>query len=175
MNYAYSTGIDKPIVKYVLFAVFIIYMLLLSKYILFTRVHTNPENYFSLKHIKASIDKGKRSANLQPFKTIKFMYYGKYLPEDFQIRNLGGNLLGFAPLGILLPLLFKRLRSFLPVVITIFAVSLSYELIQLCTGLGIFDVDDLILNTSGGIIGFIIYFCATLIYGQTQNQTGSGL
>ena len=36
-------------------------------------------------------------------------------------------------------------------------VSLSFELVQLLAGLGSFDVDDLILNTTGGIAGYILY------------------
>ncbi|HEX5152086.1 MAG TPA: VanZ family protein [Parafilimonas sp.] len=157
---------NKTTIKYLLFFLFLIYMLLLSKYILFTRMHTAPENYFSWKHIQASVKKGMNTANLKPFRTIKLMYYGKYIHTDYQYKNLGGNLLGFVPLGIFIPLLFRRLRIFPAVVAVVFLISLGYELIQLSTGLGIFDIDDLILNTTGGIIGFIIHFCATLIYRQ---------
>jgi len=159
--------------KYLLFILFIVYMLLLSKYVLFTRMHTNPENYLSLKHIQASVQKGIHSANLRPFHTIEFMYRAKYLSTEFQYKNLGGNLLGFTPLGIVLPLLFRRLRSFFRVIAVVFAISLCFEIIQLCTGLGIFDVDDLILNTAGGMIGFIIHFCATLIYRQPLVKTSA--
>ena len=42
-----------------------------------------------------------------------------------------------------------------------FITSLSFELIQLSTGWGIFDVDDIFLNTLGGIIGIIIYHLIT--------------
>ena len=158
--------INKPALKYFLFALFIIYMLLLSKYILFTRMHTDPENYISITHIKTSINSGLRKANMKPFKTIKLMYNGGRISTESQYKNLGGNLLGFVPLGIFLPLLFKRLKSFAAVIAVVFAVSLAYEIIQLCTGLGVFDVDDLILNTAGGIIGFIVHFFAALIYRQ---------
>ena len=150
-------------------------MLLLSKYILFTRMTTAPENYFSWKHIQASVSKGAKAANLKPFHTIKLMYRGRYLHADYEYRNLGGNLLGFVPLGILLPLLFRRLRSFPAVIASVFIVSLAYEVIQLCTGLGVFDVDDLILNTTGGMIGFMIHFCATLIYRRPLIKTSAEL
>ena len=148
-------------------------MLLLSKYILFARMHTAPANYFSWKHIQASVSQGAKTANLKPFSTIKLMYRGKYMHTDFQYKNLGGNLLGFVPLGIFLPLLFRRLRLFPAVIAVVFMVSLGYEVIQLCTGLGVFDVDDLILNTAGGMIGFIIHFCATLIYRQPLAKTSA--
>jgi glycopeptide antibiotics resistance protein len=163
--------IIKPALKFFLFALFIIYMLLLSKYILFTRMHTDPENYVSITHIKTSIDRGMHKANMKPFKTIKLMYRDGHINTETQYKNLGGNLLGFVPLGIFLPLLFKRLRSLPSVIVVVFAVSLSYEMVQLCTGLGVFDVDDLILNTAGSVIGFIVHFCAALIYRQPVAKT----
>ena len=166
--------VDKPALKYVLFAVFIIYLVLLSKYVLFTRMHTDPENYISINHIKTSINRGLQKANVEPFKTIKLMYRGGRISTESQYKNLGGNLFGFVPLGIFLPLLFKRLRSFVVVILVVFAVSLAYELIQLCTGLGVFDIDDLILNTAGGMMGFILHFFAALIYGQPVAKTTVG-
>jgi glycopeptide antibiotics resistance protein len=101
------------------------------------------------------------------------MYNVKYIHTDYQYKNLGGNLLGFVPLGIFLPLLFRRLKLFPTVIAVVFIVSLGYELIQLYTGLGIFDIDDLILNTGGGMIGFIIHFCVTLIYRQPLVKTSA--
>jgi len=38
-----------------------------------------------------------------------------------------------------------------------FELSLLVELIQLVTKVGSFDVDDIILNTIGGAIGYIVY------------------
>ena len=42
----------------------------------------------------------------------------------------------------------------------VFCISLLFESFQLVTGVGIFDVDDLLLNTTGGIIGYILYAIA---------------
>lgn len=162
--------IEKPALKYFLFTLFIIYLLLLSKYILFTRMHGHADRYVSLAHIRSSVKSGMDKANLEPFKTIKLMYHDGHINTSLQYKNLGGNLFGFVPLGICLPLLFKRCRRFFPVMVIVFMISLAYECIQLCTGLGLFDVDDLILNTAGGIIGFIIHFFAALIYRQPQGK-----
>jgi len=134
-------------------------------------MHTDPEHYISLSHIKTSFNKGIQKANMKPFKTIKLMYNSGRISTESQYKNLGGNLFGFVPLGIFLPLLFKRLKSFVAVIAVVFAVTLAYEIIQLCTGLGLFDVDDLILNTAGGIIGFIVHFFAALIYRQPAAKT----
>ncbi|MGI8386841.1 VanZ family protein [Robertmurraya sp. P23] len=47
------------------------------------------------------------------------------------------------------------------IIIATFCLSLTYEIVQLVFELGSFDVDDLILNTLGGVIG---YFPIKLIY-----------
>ena len=38
--------------------------------------------------------------------------------------------------------------------------TLTIEVIQYITKLGVFDVDDIIMNTLGGIIGYCIYYVA---------------
>ena len=55
---------------------------------------------------------------------------------------------------------FKSL-TYSNVIFTNFITSLSFELIQLATGWGVFDVDDIFLNTLGGIIGLVIYHLIT--------------
>ena len=77
--------------------------------------------------------------------------------EEYKYDNIGGNIIGFIPFGILLPVLFLSLRKIWKTVFTVFCISLLFETTQLLTGLGVFDVDDLILNTAGGLLGYIIY------------------
>jgi glycopeptide antibiotics resistance protein len=80
---------------------------------------------------------------------------------EFMMNNLLGNLLGFIPFGLLLPLVIPFFRNLFKTLLAGFLLSLGYETIQLVFDLGIFDVDDLILNTAGALIGFIIF---TLTY-----------
>jgi len=68
-----------------------------------------------------------------------------------------GNIAGFIPLGILLPLLFRKLRTAFRTVALIFLISLAFETAQLILILGVFDVDDLLLNTLGGAIGYLLF------------------
>ncbi|WP_186577017.1 VanZ family protein [Aquibacillus kalidii] len=49
------------------------------------------------------------------------------------------------------------------------SVSLSFEIIQLVFKLGSFDVDDLILTTLGGILGYLPFY-ATLLFLNRKNQ-----
>ncbi len=77
--------------------------------------------------------------------------------RDIPIKNLLGNFVLFLPMGIFLPILFKRLSIFKKYIITIILVLLLIEIIQAIIRLGSFDIDDLLLNLLGAILGFSIY------------------
>ncbi|ELU5588803.1 VanZ family protein [Clostridium perfringens] len=51
-----------------------------------------------------------------------------------------------------------------------FGISLTIELIQLLTGLGFFDVDDIILNVLDGIIGYLILKISIKIFNKFFNN-----
>ncbi|MCR4956633.1 MAG: VanZ family protein [Lachnospiraceae bacterium] len=75
------------------------------------------------------------------------------------IINLGGNVVGFIPFGYLLPRWNNRFDRFYMTCGCCFSFSLTVEVIQLVTRVGCFDVDDVFLNTLGGILGYILYAC----------------
>jgi glycopeptide antibiotics resistance protein len=72
---------------------------------------------------------------------------------DFVV-NLVGNLVAFLPMGWLLPALLGRRCSGFHVGGMSLAISLLIEVLQGISGRRVADVDDLILNTLGGLIGF---------------------
>ena len=86
-------------------------------------------------------------------------YYDHGLSQTLLI-NILGNIALFIPLSIILLNYFKSL-TYSNVIFTNCITSLSFELIQLATGWGVFDVDDIFLNTLGGIIGLVIYHLIT--------------
>lgn len=92
--------------------------------------------------------------NLKLFNFIN-QYYQSGLSKAL-IINIIGNILIFVPLGIIIKYYFNFLNNYNAVYIG-FIISLSFEFIQLKTGLGIFDIDDLLLNTIGCFIGILIY------------------
>jgi len=94
--------------------------------------------------------------NLKPFATIS-LYLNSQLRAEYATSNLLGNIAGFIPLGILLPLLFKKLRTAFRTIVMVFLFSLAFETAQLLLILGVFDVDDLLLNTLGGAIGYGLF------------------
>ena len=58
---------------------------------------------------------------------------------------------------MLVPILSRRYKKFWCVTLLSFELSLAVELIQLITKTGSCDVDDILLNTAGGMIGFACY------------------
>ena len=143
--------------RIVLWVLLVCCLLVLTKYILFKRSPEYYKNYFAHEYNRKVIRDGWKHANLKPFSTIYLFYRSKRLREEYKYDNIGGNIVGFVPLGILLPALFFVFRSFWRIALTSFCISLLFETTQLLTGLGSFDVDDIILNTTGGILGYIVY------------------
>jgi len=67
-----------------------------------------------------------------------------------------GNIIWFVPFGFLTPWINKRFAAFPKVLLFGFLMSLSIEFFQFMFGTGISEVDDLILNTLGVYIGFLL-------------------
>lgn len=96
--------------------------------------------------------------NLILFREIKrFIIYRKILGYKAVALNLLGNILAFMPFGAFLPLYTKRCRKVWFTVLYSFELSLVIETLQLLFKVGTFDVDDLLLNTIGGLLGFFVY------------------
>lgn len=97
-------------------------------------------NFIPFKSIISSIDAG-----IRPF-----------------ISSVLGNIVLTMPFGFLMTILAKN-KSFKMMIIYIVCFSLAIEALQFCIGLVVgywyrnVDIDDLILNTIGGIIGWGIY------------------
>ncbi|WP_237706206.1 VanZ family protein [Ornithinibacillus scapharcae] len=99
------------------------------------------------------------SVNLVPFKTIHL--YIKFEGNIMlQIINLLGNVVVFIPIGLFALSLMRRVTLLIIFIIGLGS-TLFIEFMQLILSItGIisrsFDVDDLILNTLGVLIGYII-------------------
>ncbi|GFZ33612.1 hypothetical protein CSC2_41380 [Clostridium zeae] len=132
-----------------LYGIFISYIFLLVKILLLSR--------FSLLEVFSSQRTVSRSINLIPFNSI--MEYISGSTDNlrrFAFGNVAGNIAIFIPLGIYLPLL-KKDKRILKNLSYIFIASLLVEIIQGLLGIGVSDVDDIILNSFGGLIGVLGY------------------
>lgn len=99
--------------------------------------------------------------NLVLFKEIKrFWEYREQLGMFAVFTNLFGNILIFVPFGFFMPMASKY-RSLFSTLFYSFGLSLCVETFQLFSKVGSFDVDDLLLNTIGGVTGHVIFvICA---------------
>ena len=115
---------------------------------------------------RSVILEGLGTANFVPFRTIKM--YIDYAYKLNSVENLAGNLLVFVPLGFLLPLLAEELRKFSEMFLNVFTFVLGIEVFQLFSAFGAFDVDDILLNCLGAMLGFVC-FKAAEAFGRNKN------
>ncbi|MEE0419662.1 MAG: VanZ family protein [Lachnospiraceae bacterium] len=128
------------------FVMFVCYLLALTYFLFFA------ESY------GRAIQDRQYSYNLTPLKEIKrFWTYRESLGLMAVFLNLAGNVLAFVPFGAILPVLWNRTRGFIRIGVMTFEFSLLVETIQLVSKVGSFDVDDLLLNTLGGILGYAAF------------------
>lgn len=79
------------------------------------------------------------------------------------LRNVIGNILLFIPLGCYLPLAYEKFRSFIKILIMSFLCSCSIEITQGIIGIiisrryRVVDINDVIFNVIGALIGFVLY------------------
>ncbi|GAA4832171.1 hypothetical protein GCM10023310_06790 [Paenibacillus vulneris] len=147
----------------VLPAVFAVYLYLLTKAILFKlgpleldylidRFKHNWENPRDI------IKRYEASGNIIPFKEITQDLKQPIDFLQFPPDNLIGNIEVFIPFGLMAPLYFRRCcRSWAGMLMTSLLWSGSFEMIQLLLSIGTFDVDDMILNVTGGMIGYTVF------------------
>jgi glycopeptide antibiotics resistance protein len=96
-------------------------------------------------------DVGWSSSNFIPFKEMFRYSFGSRL----FIKNVLGNIILFIPYGFFVGY-FLDLKKLKNVLILVLVVSLSIEMTQLAIG-RVFDIDDIILNVTGGLCGFYFY------------------
>ncbi|MEU6549517.1 VanZ family protein [Streptomyces sp. NPDC046915] len=93
--------------------------------------------------------------NLHPGRSLKAYLDQPELRDA--VKQIGGNVVLGIPFGVLVPILAPRARGLLKVLLLTALVMLLVELAQgtLVTGRA-FDVDDVILNTSGALVGYLL-------------------
>ena len=116
----------------------------------------------NLFHSNVGIGMSASRAELRSYSFIPFATIGEYLSGDgfsdraAAIRNILGNIAIFIPCGLYVRTLLKD-KSFKKGLIIVIITSIAIEIIQLIFAIGACDIDDLLLNTAGGIIGLLTY------------------
>ena len=126
---------------------FIIYVLLLIYFL-----------FFSEAYGRVAEAEREYRYNLVPFVEIRrFWVYRDQLGLFALFTNIFGNVLGFVPLGCILPVICSKWRNGFLIILSGFGLSLCVETIQLITKVGCFYVDDMILNTLGAALGYFVF------------------
>lgn len=127
-------------IVFALYILFLLYFLILSRNSTFDEMHYN----------------------FVPFHEI--LRYWNYRDQlgMLTFTNLLGNIAIFIPLGFLEALVVDK-RSFLKTSLDGFLLSLLVEICQMITRVGTFDVDDLILNTLGTMLGYLVFLTINAI------------
>lgn len=129
-------------------AFFATYILLLFYILFFSEL--NGRGFMNRAHI---------SYNMQPFKEInRYLFHWKQIGLMNSLLNLFGNIIGFVPLGFLLPSFSGRCRKYwYNTIMAGFLLSFTVEFFQLAFRAGSCDVDDIILNTLGTAFGYLCF------------------
>ena len=136
--------------SFMLFGVFLLLYAFLCSYALIFK-YVSPLELFSSNREYI------RSTNVIPFHTIYSYLSGTLnVSKIIVASNIFGNIILFVPLGIYLQLLKKNKKIWINTMI-LFFIALFVEMFQLIFGLGAADIDDVILNCLGGLIGILIY------------------
>ncbi len=131
--------------------ILIIYMLVLFKLICM--------KYLDLSDLSSRID---NSNAYRPYNFIPLVTISKYfMAEQMSLLRRAGNILGniylFVPLGLLLPLVYRRANNIWTMLFISLILSIFFEAAQYTLASGSTDIDDVILNTMGGISGLLLF------------------
>jgi glycopeptide antibiotics resistance protein len=149
----------RKVVRSLLWVLFVFYCLILIDVLFISRPvrpHLSYPDYF------------KEYTNFIPFRTVGAFVQGFW--NDLQclltgepvlgrgwayyVINLIGNFALFLPMGMALPFLIKKLDRFWKVTLVIFGLIVLVELMQGVLRVGSIDIDDLIFNLCGGMLGY---------------------
>ncbi|MGO4498442.1 VanZ family protein [Paenibacillus sp. 2RAB27] len=157
-------------------ALFAFYMYVLFKVILFKFSsidlaflwHQLQRNIENPAHIQNRLE----FANFKPFVSISNNIQSL---SSHDLVNLFGNIAVFMPYGMFLVLIWRHKKiSLFGALLRSVGLSLCLESLQLVLSMGSFDVDDLILNGLGGLLGYFIFklsvTCKTIILRMFESQ-----
>ena len=134
ISYILKKGDKFVFYKELLMLSFIIYILCLFQVVTFTDDVTWATN------------------NFIPFKEI--MRYS--ITSRLFLKNVIGNMVMFLPFGFFISYYLENKKPYLTIVLTLIA-SIAIESVQMAIG-RVFDVDDIILNLCGGLLGYGLYY-----------------
>lgn len=166
----YGVMAVKRFISNLLTVCFICYMILLIYFLFFSEEYGRTEAYTDYQY------------NLELFRELRrYLSYRGQIGNVYFLINVVGNVVAFMPFGFLVPVMYREqrhelthrghyFRSFLFVAFLGLLLSLAVETVQLVTKVGCFDVDDLMLNTTGVILGYLVYYISKKLIGAWEQR-----
>lgn len=138
------------------FVLLVVYLVLLTYFL-----------FFAEEFGRTPGTRAEYSYNLTPFKEIRrFLVYRDILGWRAVILNVFGNVMAFMPFGFILPEVWDQLNHWYTITLLGFLFSLFIEMTQLVSRVGSFDVDDLLLNTLGALVGYFVFIMAKGVWNR---------
>jgi len=136
---------------------FILYIVLLFNFVTLKFFGSFDGIERRIHYVKINRELGYWNYNLEPFKTI-YLSIKSYLEysDTMAILLLFLNIIAFIPMGLLISLILRK-PSFFKTFLISLSIVIILEILQFVTSLGIADVDDVILNILGCVIGHFVY------------------
>ena len=141
----------------------IVYCAVLIKFVVFKAIPTIHIGHLRFRFAGPHTGPG----NFVPFKTIGPQLIGRK-NRLIDIVNLIGNIIPFMPIGLLAPLVFRSISWQKALVVGV-VTGLTFEVMEVVFRVGIFDIDDVILNGFGVMIGYGVF---VMFRRRTQSRLG---
>lgn len=106
--------------------------------------------------------------NYIPFVETVKMFTNEFSDIHIALYNVIGNILLFIPLGFCIPLFFNKKNKLGKIILYGITASLTIEVLQIFTPYNTTDIDDIIFNTFGTILGFVIFNIIYRIFKNTK-------
>jgi len=143
--------------RWILFLLFAVYMGLLIYLVLFSQ---------EFGRVALS-----RDVNLVPFDTIRrYIVYRERFSDLSFYTNIYGNILAFMPFGFFI-FVFEKKHNILKGMLMPMFLSVAIEISQYIMSVGSLDVDDIILNTIGGFLIYVMMYSFYMIRLQVDKLT----
>lgn len=148
--------------KIIVWVILIIYIGIMAKVLI---VKSSPRGIVeSIKEVTVpEVERRIKQGSYIPLNTIGEYFSDEEVDGD-KANEIAVNLLLYIPLGFLVPILMKSNRDFSNISMAIITFSITLSIVGILGGFEVFNIDWLILNTLGGIIGFLIYKVGAKLY-----------
>lgn len=140
------TNKKEKFLRFCAIGLFMAYLVVLIRIVLFKQV--------ALYNLSAAIGSMKRTINIIPFKSVLDMINNNISITRI-LENMLGNIAIFIPFGLLFPILQRDKSK--KIILYGLITSAFIEITQYVFALGSSDIDDLVFNTLGTFIGYMIY------------------